>query len=132
MFRLPQAEALINRFGFNNDGVDASSPTSRSRTWRAAGRSHRASQRRTSGGVLLGLNIGKNADTPIERATDDYLLCLRKAYAGRRLRHHQHLIAQHQNLRQLQGGRELDALLGAARRERARLAGRHSATCRCC
>lgn len=68
MFRLPESHALINRLGFNNDGLDAFvANVRRSRRFRA------------SGGVL-GLNIGKNANTPIERANDDYLACLAAVY----------------------------------------------------
>jgi len=65
MFRLPQQEAVINRLGFNNDGVDA--------LVRNVGKARR-------GGGLLGINIGKNKDTPNESAEDDYLHCLRKVY----------------------------------------------------
>ena len=65
MFRLPQQEAVINRLGFNNEGVDA--------LVRNVGKA-----RRTGG--LLGINIGKNKDTPNESAEDDYLHCLRKVY----------------------------------------------------
>ncbi len=67
MFRLPQADALINRMGFNNGGVDAFIANVTASRWKA------------EGGVL-GLNIGKNADTPIERAADDYLYCLERVY----------------------------------------------------
>ncbi|MDT4845864.1 Dihydroorotate dehydrogenase (quinone) [compost metagenome] len=67
MFRLPQADALINRMGFNNGGVDAFVANVKASRWKA------------EGGVL-GLNIGKNADTPIERANDDYLYCLERVY----------------------------------------------------
>src|ERR1041384_825786 len=64
LFRLPAANALINRLGFNNDGLDAFIAHVRdAKTFRA------------SGGVL-GLNIGKNANTPIEHAVDDYLIGL--------------------------------------------------------
>lgn len=65
MFRLPEAQALINRLGFNNEGVDAL-------VERAA---------RTPRQAVLGINIGKNADTPLERAEYDYLACLHKVYA---------------------------------------------------
>ena len=65
MFRLPQQEAVINRLGFNNEGVDA--------LVRNVGKA-----RRTGG--LLGINIGKNKDTPNESAEDDYVHCLRKVY----------------------------------------------------
>ena len=65
MFRVPGARAVINRLGFNNDGVDA--------LVRNVGRARRR-------GGLLGINIGKNRDTPNERAADDYLHCLEKVY----------------------------------------------------
>ncbi|HEY9131913.1 MAG TPA: quinone-dependent dihydroorotate dehydrogenase [Dyella sp.] len=64
MFRLPEHEAVINRLGFNNDGVDALV---------------RNVQRATYRGVL-GINIGKNKDTPNEKAVDDYLFCLERVY----------------------------------------------------
>jgi dihydroorotate dehydrogenase len=67
MFRLPQANALINRLGFNNEGLDAFVANVQRSSFR-------------SGGRLLGLNIGKNAATPIEQATDDYLACLAGVY----------------------------------------------------
>ena len=64
MFRLPPARALINRMGFNNEGLDAFvANVRRARSFRAAG-------------GILGLNIGKNAVTPIESAVDDYLCLL--------------------------------------------------------
>ena len=66
MFRLPEHQAVINRLGFNNDGVDA-----------LVANVERA---RRSGPGLLGINIGKNRDTPNEDAVDDYLHCLRKVY----------------------------------------------------
>jgi dihydroorotate dehydrogenase len=67
MFRLPQVQAIINRMGFNNDGVDACvARVKASRYWQ-------------SGGVI-GLNIGKNASTPIESAADDYVIGLKKVY----------------------------------------------------
>ncbi len=64
VFRLPEAEAIINRMGFNNQGVDALL--------------ERVDAARFKG--VLGINIGKNFDTPVERAQDDYLLCLDKVY----------------------------------------------------
>ena len=107
MFRLPQATALINRLGFNNEGLDAFLSNVR-----------RAHSFRAAGGVL-GLNIGKNAATPIERATDDYLVGLSAVYP------HADYVTVNisspntQNLRALQGDQALDALLAAlqARRE---------------
>src|SRR3954468_4966606 len=65
MFRLVEHEALINRLGFNNEGVEALL---------------RNVERARFHGVL-GINIGKNFDTPIERAVDDYLACLEAVYA---------------------------------------------------
>jgi dihydroorotate dehydrogenase len=107
VFRLVQAEALINRLGFNNDGLDAFLANVR------AARSFRA-----AGGVI-GLNIGKNAATPIEQAADDYLAGLEGVYP------HADYVTVNisspntKNLRELQGDAALDALLGAlvARRE---------------
>ena len=71
MFRLPQAQALINRMGFNNDGLDAFLANVQRSRVRAQG-----------GGMLLGLNTGKNAATPIENAASDYLTCLAAGRAG--------------------------------------------------
>ena len=68
MFRLPQADALINRLGFNNEGLDA-----------FVANVQRATSFRRAGGIL-GLNIGKNAATPIESAVDDYLIGLAGVY----------------------------------------------------
>ena len=65
LFRLPEAEALINRLGFNNDGVDRFLANADRASWRG----------------ILGLNIGKNFDTPNARAADDYLACFRAVYA---------------------------------------------------
>ena len=65
LFRLPRHEAIINRMGFNNDGVDALV---------------RNVQKSSYHGVL-GINIGKNKDTPNEKAVDDYLFCLERVYA---------------------------------------------------
>jgi len=113
MFRLPEAEALINRLGFNNEGLDA-----------FVAHVQRARFRR--GGGILGLNIGKNADTPIERAADDYLLGLAGVYP------HADYVTVNisspntQNLRSLQGDAALDALLGALQECREQLAMQHA------
>ena len=64
LFRLPEAQAIINRMGFNNQGVDALLERLAAVRYRGA----------------LGINIGKNAVTPVENAVDDYLYCLRKVY----------------------------------------------------
>ena len=113
MFRLPQAEALINRLGFNNAGLEAFLANVQ------AARSFRAR------GGILGLNIGKNASTPIEQATDDYLLGLAGVYP------HADYVTVNisspntKNLRSLQSDEALDALLGALKDRRAELAQTH-------
>ena len=109
LFRLPQRQAIINRMGFNNHGVDALVANVRRAAWKG----------------ILGINIGKNFDTPIERAADDYLACLRKVYP------HAGYVTMNisspntRNLRQLQGGAELDALLAPLKREQETLAQQH-------
>ena len=109
MFRLPAAEAIINRMGFNNLGVDVLVENVRRTRYRG----------------ILGINIGKNFDTPIERAVDDYLICLHKVYA------HASYIAINisspntKNLRQLQGADELTVLLNALKAEQRVLADAH-------
>jgi dihydroorotate dehydrogenase len=116
MFRLPQANALINRLGFNNDGLDAFIANVQRSSLRANGRPDP---------MLLGLNIGKNAATPIERATDDYLACLDGVYP------HADYVTVNisspntKNLRALQGDAALDALLGALAARRQALSQRH-------
>ena len=103
MFRLPAARALINRLGFNNQGLDAFVANVRQARFRGQG-------------GILGMNIGKNAATPIERAVDDYLACLAGVYP------HADYVAVNisspntQNLRSLQGDKALDALLAPLRR----------------
>ena len=109
LFRLPDAQAIINRMGFNNGGVDALIENVKCAKFKG----------------VLGINIGKNADTPIEKAADDYLIGLRKVYA------HASYVAVNisspntKNLRQLQGGDELDALLGQLKTEQEKLAQQH-------
>jgi dihydroorotate dehydrogenase len=113
MFRLPEANALINRLGFNNLGLPAFLDNVR-----------RARSFRQAGGIL-GLNIGKNAATPIENATDDYLIGLAGVYP------HADYVTVNisspntKNLRALQGDEALDALLGALAERRAALAREH-------
>ena len=112
MFRLPEASALINRLGFNNEGLAAFVANVRRARFRG-------------GGGILGLNIGKNATTPIERAADDYLLCLEGVYP-----HADYVTVNISspntaNLRALQDIAALDALLAALGERRARLAERH-------
>jgi dihydroorotate dehydrogenase len=113
MFRLPHAQAIINRLGFNNDGLEA-----------FIANVQRASTFRQGGGIL-GLNIGKNATTPIERAADDYLACLDGVYP-----HADYVVVNisspnTQNLRALQADDALDALLATLQSRRGELAQRH-------
>jgi dihydroorotate dehydrogenase len=120
MFRLPQANALINRLGFNNEGLEAFLQHVRASTFRqqAGGRSP----------LLLGLNIGKNAATPIENAVDDYLICLDGVYP------HADYVTVNisspntKNLRALQSDEALDALLSAIAQRREVLARQHGKT----
>jgi dihydroorotate dehydrogenase len=116
MFRLPERNALINRLGFNNDGLDA---------FLANVQRARFRNERSAVPMRLGLNIGKNASTPIERATEDYLTCLDGVYP------HADYVTVNisspntQNLRSLQSDAALDALLGAVMERREQLAQRH-------
>ena len=116
MFRLPEANALINRLGFNNDGLEAFIANVQKSAVRK-----QSSQNR----LLLGLNIGKNAATPIENAVDDYLICLDGVYP------HADYVTVNisspntQNLRALQSDEALDALLGRIAERRETLATQH-------
>ena len=109
LFRLPEALALINRMGFNNGGVDRLVENVQNSDYRG----------------ILGINIGKNAATPIEKAADDYLLCLRRVYA------HASYITVNisspntKNLRQLQGEEALDRLLEQLKAEQQKLSEAH-------
>lgn len=109
MFRLPQARAVINRMGFNNHGVDALLANVRRMRYRG----------------VLGINIGKNFDTPIEHAAEDYLACLRKVYTSASYVTVNISSPNTKNLRQLQQSDELGLLLGVLKDERARLADQH-------
>lgn len=116
MFRLPQRDALINRLGFNNEGLDAFVVNVKRARFR---------QRGDATPMLLGLNIGKNAATPIERAVDDYLVALDGVYP-----HADYVTVNISspntaNLRSLQSDEALDALLGAVADKRETLAARH-------
>ena len=113
LFRLPQAQAIINRMGFNNHGVEALIANVKASAFAGA-----------KAGVL-GINIGKNFDTPIERAAEDYLTCLRRVYPYARYVTINISSPNTKNLRQLQGESELDALLGALKQAQAELADRH-------
>ena len=109
LFRVREAEGIINRFGFNNLGVDNLIQNVQAAKYRG----------------ILGINIGKNFDTPNDRAVDDYLICMRKVYA------HASYITVNisspntKNLRQLQEKDALDALLATLKAEQKVLAEKH-------
>ncbi|MBJ7573722.1 quinone-dependent dihydroorotate dehydrogenase [Luteimonas sp. MC1828] len=110
MFRLPQYRALINRLGFNNNGVDALV---------------RNVERARRQGGLLGINIGKNKDTPNESAVTDYLHCLERVYP---LADYVTVNISSPNtagLRELQEEQALRRLVGELREAQERLASRH-------
>jgi len=111
LFRLPEHAAIINRLGFNNAGVDALL----------------ANAERTRWSGVLGINIGKNKDTPNERAVDDYLFCLERVYARAGYVTVNISSPNTQGLRDLQGEDALRRLLGELCDARERLAGRHGA-----
>lgn len=109
LFRIPEAQAIVNRMGFNNHGVDALL--------------NNVSQARYRG--ILGINIGKNFDTPIENAVDDYLICLDKVYSRASYVTINISSPNTQNLRQLQGEAALDALLQTLKQRQTELAQQH-------
>lgn len=109
LFRIPEAQGIINRMGFNNEGVDALIANVKQANFKG----------------ILGINIGKNAVTPIEKAADDYLICLRKVYEHASYVTVNISSPNTKNLRQLQGGDELDALLAQLKTEQERLAQQH-------
>lgn len=109
LFRIPEAQAIINRMGFNNHGVDKLiENVKRAR--------HRG---------ILGINIGKNFDTPIERAADDYCSCLRKVYPHASYVTVNISSPNTKGLRQLQNAQELDELLGVIKSEQRKLSDQH-------
>ncbi|MER1005461.1 quinone-dependent dihydroorotate dehydrogenase [Pseudomonas aeruginosa] len=109
LFRLPQANAIINRMGFNNHGVDHLLARVRAAKYRG----------------VLGINIGKNFDTPVERAVDDYLICLDKVYADASYVTVNVSSPNTPGLRSLQFGDSLKQLLEALRQRQEALALRH-------
>jgi dihydroorotate dehydrogenase len=109
LFRLPSAQALVNRMGFNNAGLDAFMENLSRASWRG----------------VLGINIGKNADTPIERAAEDYLACLERVYPRASYVAVNVSSPNTKNLRDLKENRALEALLSRLADRRARLAERH-------
>lgn len=109
LFRLPEVKGIINRMGFNNHGVDALIENVRAAKFKG----------------VLGINIGKNFDTPIENAVDDYLACLEKVYALATYVTVNISSPNTKNLRALQGASELDGLLGPLKAAQTRLADTH-------
>ncbi len=106
LFRLAQSQAIINRFGFNNAGVDALVERVRQRQWRG----------------IVGINIGKNAATSPENATEDYLICLRAAYPVADYITVNISSPNTKGLRDLQHGAQLEELFSALSLERDTLA----------
>ena len=109
MFRVPQHEAVINRLGFNNDGVEALVRNVERARWRG----------------VLGINIGKNKDTPNERAVDDYLFCLERVYAAASYITVNISSPNTEDLRELQHGEALRRLVGTLRAAQERLSAKH-------
>jgi dihydroorotate dehydrogenase len=106
LFRLPMAQALINRMGFNNKGVDYLVERLKGSKFRG----------------IIGINIGKNLDTPVERAIEDYLICLRKVYPYAGYIAINISSPNTPGLRSLQHGEALDRLTAGLKAEQARLA----------
>ncbi|HEY8084785.1 MAG TPA: quinone-dependent dihydroorotate dehydrogenase [Methylophilaceae bacterium] len=109
LFRVPQAQGIINRMGFNNDGVDALIQNVQRAKFKG----------------ILGINIGKNFDTPLENAADDYLICLRKVYAYASYITVNISSPNTKNLRQLQEKSALENLLATLKQEQKKLADMH-------
>jgi dihydroorotate dehydrogenase len=106
LFRLPQAKAIINRMGFNNDGVDQLIENVKAAKFKG----------------ILGINIGKNADTPVENAVDDYLICLEKVYNYASYITVNISSPNTKNLRSLQSGDALTELLKTLKHRQLQLA----------
>ncbi|RZJ22507.1 MAG: quinone-dependent dihydroorotate dehydrogenase [Acinetobacter sp.] len=109
LFRLPEAKAIINRMGFNNDGVDKLVENVKAAKFKG----------------ILGINIGKNADTPVENAVDDYLICLEKVYNYASYITVNISSPNTKNLRSLQSGDALTELLQTLRTRQLELAEEH-------
>lgn len=109
LFRIPEHTAIVNRMGFNNAGVDELL--------------HNVDRACFEG--VLGINIGKNKDTPNENANDDYLYCLRKVYSRASYVTVNVSSPNTPGLRTLQFGDSLNTLLEALKNEQARQAGLH-------
>ncbi|MGE8540567.1 MAG: quinone-dependent dihydroorotate dehydrogenase [Acinetobacter sp.] len=109
LFRLPEAKAIINRMGFNNDGVDQLIENVKAAKFKG----------------VLGINIGKNAATPVENAVDDYLICLEKVYNYASYITVNISSPNTKNLRSLQSGDALTELLETLKKRQLELAEEH-------
>ena len=109
LFRLTREQAIINRFGFNNVGLDGLI----------------ANLERTKYSGVLGINIGKNAVTPVDKAGDDYLICLERVYAHASYVTVNISSPNTKNLRDLQEGDALRALLDKLKNRQAQLESLH-------
>jgi len=110
LFRLPQDEAIINRMGFNNHGVDVLV----------------ANVEKSNYQGILGINIGKNKDTPINHAVNDYLICLQKVYAHASYITINISSPNTPDLRKLQSGDYFKDLINDLREEQLHLADMHN------
>lgn len=109
LFRVKQAQGIINRFGFNNLGVDHLIANVKAAKYRG----------------VLGINIGKNFDTPMENAVDDYLICMQKVYAHATYITVNISSPNTKNLRALQEKSALSQLLLTLKAEQTKLADQH-------
>ena len=109
LFRLPEHRALINRMGFNNVGIHAAVERLKKRTTKA----------------IVGVNIGKNFDTPNDKAVDDYLYCLKAAYEVADYIAVNISSPNTKGLRDLQGEESMRALIGALKAEQGKLSQQH-------
>ena len=109
LFRVKEAQGIINRFGFNNLGVDNLVENVKAAKYKG----------------VLGINIGKNFDTPNERAVDDYLICMQKVYAYASYITVNISSPNTKNLRDLQAAEALSSLLASLKLEQKKLAEKH-------
>jgi dihydroorotate dehydrogenase len=109
LFRVKEAQGIVNRFGFNNLGVDNLVENVKTAKYKG----------------VLGINIGKNFDTPIEKAVDDYLICMQKVYAYASYITVNISSPNTKNLRALQEKEALSHLLAILKLEQTKLANQH-------
>jgi dihydroorotate dehydrogenase len=114
LFRVKEAQGIVNRFGFNNLGVDNLVENVKAAQYKGL-----------TANQILGINIGKNFDTPMGNAVDDYLICMRKVYAYASYITVNISSPNTKNLRALQEKSALSALLSSLKLEQAKLAEQH-------